>query len=189
MNKKLSKINQLEQNNLEISSLIRRKTIKGIVIGSIFGIILAGSIGVAAVTLTAKEVSFSPSDSEFNVNNVEGAINELYNIAVENSQSAINWQSKTWNTGSTSISVTSGKTYLVYAGTVGWRSANISFTSGGSLLTSKGQLFVYADPAAGDEFTYSGVYVIKATSNTLKFTVTNSGGSYARTSIFYMQLD
>ena len=44
----------------------------------ICGILLFLSGGVVAVTLTAKDISFTSTNSEWNVNNVEDAMNDLY---------------------------------------------------------------------------------------------------------------
>lgn len=55
-----------------------KKNIK-LFVGIIIGGILFGSIGVYATTqYLAKDIKFAPSNSEWNVDNVESAINDLY---------------------------------------------------------------------------------------------------------------
>ena len=54
---------------------------KKYLVGFILGILVSGSIVCAATLLDAKDVTYTPSDNEFNVNNVESALNELYNIS------------------------------------------------------------------------------------------------------------
>ena len=61
----------------------------GMVIGISIGAILFGGLGVAAVTLSAKDVTFTPTNSSFKASNTQDAINELYNIAINNSQSVV----------------------------------------------------------------------------------------------------
>lgn len=69
------------KNNIDTSSLIRKKTLKWFVLGIIFGGLIFGGIGVVALTLTANQVSYSPSDTSFNVENVNDALNELYKLS------------------------------------------------------------------------------------------------------------
>ena len=53
---------------------------KKYIIGFLVGAIVFGSIGVTATVLyNSSEIGFTPSDSSWNVNNVEDAINSLYN--------------------------------------------------------------------------------------------------------------
>ena len=55
---------------------------KKIILGIIIGAIIFGSIGVlgANYLYKANEVSYTPEDSEFEVDNVEDAINDLYSL-------------------------------------------------------------------------------------------------------------
>lgn len=48
-----------------------------LIIGIIIGVLLSG-ITVYAATYLSKDATFSPSDENWNVNNVEDALNELY---------------------------------------------------------------------------------------------------------------
>lgn len=63
------------------ASFGRRKTIKGIIIGGILGTIITGGLGVAAVTLTAEQIKYMPSNENFTVTNVQEAMDEIYKIA------------------------------------------------------------------------------------------------------------
>lgn len=77
-----------KQNDLVIPSLLKKKTMKGIVIGVILGTIITGGIGVTAITLSANQVNYSPSNSSFNVSNVKAAIDKLYEITEDVTNSA-----------------------------------------------------------------------------------------------------
>lgn len=61
----------------------KQSTVKGIVIGTILGTVLTGSIAVTAVTLTAKEIKYTPSTQISTATNAEDAINELYEMTVD----------------------------------------------------------------------------------------------------------
>mgnify|MGYP003301650574 CR=1 FL=1 len=63
--------------------LLNRKqsTIKGIAIGTILGGLIFGSIGVAAVTLTANQIKYTPNNEKFNATNAKEALDEIYKIA------------------------------------------------------------------------------------------------------------
>ena len=52
---------------------------KGILIGVIIGIVLTGATAYAAYKYQASKVGYTPSNSNFKVDNVEDAIEELYN--------------------------------------------------------------------------------------------------------------
>jgi len=58
-----------------------KKNLKPVLIGFLFGILVSGGVGVAAVTLTAKEISYTPSNEKFTATNAEEALNEIYKIA------------------------------------------------------------------------------------------------------------
>lgn len=68
-------------NKMEGMKTNMKKDFKNIMIGFLAGAILFGSFGVAAITLTAKEITYTPSDSSFDVSNTETAINKLYEMA------------------------------------------------------------------------------------------------------------
>jgi len=67
--------------NLEYKNYGRRKTIKGMLFGTIFGFLIAGGIGVAAVTLQAEQVKYTPSNSNFEAINAKEALDEIYKLA------------------------------------------------------------------------------------------------------------
>ena len=73
--------------NLEIVSYGRKNKIKGILIGTILGGIIFGGIGAAAVTLTAEQITYTPSNEEFDVTNAQDALNELYKLSENSSNS------------------------------------------------------------------------------------------------------
>jgi len=54
------------------------KSNKKFIIGMLFGILLASTVGVVAVKLTAKEIPFTSEDVEWQVDNVEDAMNDLF---------------------------------------------------------------------------------------------------------------
>ena len=62
-----------------------KKDNKKFLLGILVGILLFGGISVAAITLTAEEVTYSPSDSNFDVSNTKEAIDELYKMVESNS--------------------------------------------------------------------------------------------------------
>ncbi len=51
---------------------------KKYIIGVIIGIVLSSSVVFAATLIDSKDVTYTPSDNEFNVSNVESALDELY---------------------------------------------------------------------------------------------------------------
>lgn len=60
---------------------IDMKTIKGVLLGTVLGGIIFGGLGVAAITLTAKDIKYTPSNENFTVTNAKEAIDELYKIS------------------------------------------------------------------------------------------------------------
>jgi len=68
-------------NNKEIIAYGRKNRIKGMIIGTIIGGLIFGGIGTAAVTLTAKEIKYTPSNENFAVTNAKEALDEIYKIA------------------------------------------------------------------------------------------------------------
>jgi len=59
---------------------------KKILLTSIISGVLSSTITVAAVSLSAKEIGFTSTDSEWLVENVEDAVNDLYKIGIDNSE-------------------------------------------------------------------------------------------------------
>jgi len=57
---------------------------KKILLTSIISGVLSSTITVAAVSLSAKEIGFTSTDSEWLVENVEDAVNDLYQISINN---------------------------------------------------------------------------------------------------------
>ena len=63
----------------KISKFIKNN-FKGIIIGTIIGILLCGTIGVMAITyFPSNDVTYDNSASGITSTNVQGAIDELYN--------------------------------------------------------------------------------------------------------------
>ena len=56
---------------------------KKILLTSIISVVLSSIISVAAVKLSAKEIGFTSSNEGWNVDNVEDAINDLYELELE----------------------------------------------------------------------------------------------------------
>ena len=54
---------------------------KGIIIGLIIGIAITSMVAVIASDLTAGSITYKPQDTNWNVNNVESALNELKTVA------------------------------------------------------------------------------------------------------------
>lgn len=63
---------------------MKKYSLKHLIITGIICSVISSGIGVTAITLTADKVTYTPEDSEFNVQNVDEAINLLYNLANEN---------------------------------------------------------------------------------------------------------
>ncbi len=68
-------------------------------IGFIAGAILCTSIGVAAYALLAKDVSYSPENSNWQVGNVEDALNSLYISKTADNYSETETKIGTWIDG------------------------------------------------------------------------------------------
>lgn len=66
------------------NKFIKKDIIKVFVLGIIIGGIIFSGISVVAITLTANEISYTSSESEFTATNVKSAIDELYKISQEN---------------------------------------------------------------------------------------------------------
>ena len=58
-----------------------KKDYKKFIFGFILGSLLFGSMGVAAITLTADKVTYTSSDSEFAVADTKTALDKLYELA------------------------------------------------------------------------------------------------------------
>ena len=56
------------------------KTLKVGILSSLVSIVATGGIAVAAVSLSAKEIPFTSNDENWQVNNVEDAVNDLYEL-------------------------------------------------------------------------------------------------------------
>ena len=52
---------------------------KKIIITSIICFLISGTIGVVAYKAAAKDITFTPSNENWQVDNVEDAVNDLYN--------------------------------------------------------------------------------------------------------------
>lgn len=72
--------------------VLKKDILKGMIIGIIIGVLAFGGIGAVAITLTAKDINYTSSESEFAVDNVKSAIAELYKISQEStgSQKVVN---------------------------------------------------------------------------------------------------
>ena len=58
------------------------KIFKNSIFTFILGLIIAGTIGVVAVNLSANNIDFEPNDENWNVSTVQGALNDLYTKVV-----------------------------------------------------------------------------------------------------------
>jgi len=58
------------------------KILKTIILTSFAWILISGTIGVVAIEMIAKEIKFEPTNSEWQVDNVEDAINDLYDSSL-----------------------------------------------------------------------------------------------------------
>ena len=66
------------------------KLIKNNILGFIIGVLMTSSVGVIAATLYySNQVSYTPSDTSWNVDNVEKALNELRSSSVNNKSTEI----------------------------------------------------------------------------------------------------
>lgn len=68
---------------------MKKRNIKDLFTGFILGGVIFSGISVAAVTLKANQVTYTPNDSSFKVTNVEEAINEMYKLTSEFSSSEL----------------------------------------------------------------------------------------------------
>ena len=59
----------------------KTKTVNGFVTGLVIGGIIFTGIGGVAVTLTADQIKYTPSDSKFKVTNAKEALDEIYKIS------------------------------------------------------------------------------------------------------------
>ena len=59
----------------------KSKIIKVFLLGTVLGGIIFGGLGVAAVTLTAKDIKYTPSNEEFTATNAKEALDEIYELA------------------------------------------------------------------------------------------------------------
>ena len=57
---------------------VNNKSLKLVIMSSLITAIIVGSIGVIAASLSAKDIGFTSTNEEWQVNNVEDAINDLY---------------------------------------------------------------------------------------------------------------
>ena len=60
---------------------VNKNDFKNILKGVIIGGLIFGGIGVAAVTLTADQIKYTPSNEKFTATNVKDAMDEIYKIA------------------------------------------------------------------------------------------------------------
>lgn len=65
----------------------KNKTLKTVILTAIISISLVTGVGVAAITLTAKEIGFTSTNEEWKVTNVEDAVNDLYSLKNEGTDS------------------------------------------------------------------------------------------------------
>ena len=75
---------------------------KKFIFGLLLGLIIAGSIGVAAYSIASKDVSYDNTNSGATKNNVQGAIDELYEKVngdlVGGNVSVANWMNEKYTT-------------------------------------------------------------------------------------------
>lgn len=77
---------------------------KKYIVGFVFGIIVSTVVGVTASALySSSEVGFTPTDSNWSVNNVESAVNALYTRTTT-------YKNLTSTTTATAADIVSGKT-------------------------------------------------------------------------------
>ena len=69
---------------------VNSKTLKGIMLGTLIGIIITGSVGAVAMTIDARELSYTPQNENFEANNAKEALDGLYNMMEENKNNGIN---------------------------------------------------------------------------------------------------
>ena len=57
---------------------MKKINIKSLIIGVFIGVLISSGVVYAVTLIDSKDVTYTPSDNEFNVSNVESALNELY---------------------------------------------------------------------------------------------------------------
>lgn len=70
---------RLFENNFTI--FLKKQNIVFCIIGMILGSLITGGIGAIAVTLAADQITYTPDDNQFNVDNVKEAVDKLYELS------------------------------------------------------------------------------------------------------------
>ena len=70
---------------------MKKINIKSLIIGIFIGVLISSGVVYAATLIDSKDVTYTPSDNEFDANNVSDALNTLYNrvSALESSSSTV----------------------------------------------------------------------------------------------------
>lgn len=110
-----------------------KKFIKNNILGFILGALIFGSIGVYAYNYKATDVKYTPEDHDWDVSNVQEAINDLKKnktLTFGNAEYTTN-QGTVSSNRSTSIKVNAGKYLIIRSSAIVWDdAASYSSTSG-----------------------------------------------------------
>ena len=121
-----------------------KKFIKNNLLGFILGVLVSGGVVYAATLIDSKDVTYTPSDSSFDVSNVESALDDLYD-KVGNKFDMSNAE-------------------LIYFGGVGATGNNIVFSKDYSYVIVTGSY------AGGGWPNYRDGYITSATMSTSEYT-------------------
>lgn len=91
----------------------------------VLGILLSSSVAVIAYSLSSSEISFVPDDNSWEVNNVEDAINSLYDNN-KNDEFTFTWCCS--NGGKTALTVIRTLPYVTFVDSSGSSNYNLSFS-------------------------------------------------------------
>ena len=145
-----------------------KKTIKDnikIVVTVIIIAIIVGSItGVVAYNYSAKDISYTPKDNNWNVDNVDNALGDLYNTL--NAKIENNYKLLSVNGGST-IPVEPDKKYIVFVSTSSVLNQNYKPSiSGCTIEKTLGQIGNTHSSTEGLA-AYGNGWIVTTTSNTI----------------------
>ncbi len=155
-----------------------------LIIGVIIGVVLTGSVGVIAYTINARDVEFSPSNENWNVSNVEEAIDyikENMGINVNNLQTDYLYDyGDQVALRSLNKDLSKGKYIVFLSSTWSWSFSlnsfteenftwcNVSCTSGDCLLNKIHNKYYGINPSSKSRgaFNSTALYIVDVTSDT-----------------------
>ena len=167
---------------------MKKKIILISIISFLVGGLLFGSISlVIAVTYRASDVSYKSPSNTWNVSNVEGAINDLYDKATTFGKSSYTYLGSTysWDSHYATVEYTAPKDMTILALGFGGSTENPGNTYVNISTTGTYDL-VRNDKSGSKPFGTSIIYVVKLKKNdTLSFSTYSGQGHTVNYSILY----